>query len=135
MKDNNFKDISSSYSEETKDTFSSHINSKYDYDLYHEEDDKQEPMIRVKRFNMPNKGEKWKVFNDNKVIFSIESPKLSKKEREFLQSIAGFNFILNQAKAGIKSLNNFKLELKKIIPAGSRKKKKKSSRAKVLTKK
>lgn len=87
--------------------------SKFEYDLYHEEDDVAEQVIRVKRVSMPNREEKWKVMSDNKLIFTIESPKISKKEREFLQTIDGFNFILGQAKTGIKSLNSFRNELKK----------------------
>ena len=41
--------------------------------------------------------------------------KISKKEREYLQTVDGFNFILSQAKVGIKSLNSFKVELKKVF--------------------
>ena len=101
--------------DENKSTSQGHILSKFDYDLYHEEDDVSLPVVRVKRVALPNKGEKWKVMHDNKVIFTIESTKISKKEREYLQTIEGFNFILGRAKTGIKSLNSFRTELKKII--------------------
>jgi hypothetical protein len=101
--------------EEFKDPNAKCNLSKFEYDLYHEEDDIAEKVIRVKRMSMPNKGEKWKVMNDNKIVFTIESNKVSKKERDFLQTIEGFNFILCQAKVGIKSLNSFKNELKKVI--------------------
>jgi SMC interacting uncharacterized protein involved in chromosome segregation len=89
--------------------------SKFEYDLFHEEDNISLPIIRVKRIPLPNKGEKWKVMHNNTVTFIIESPKISKKEREYLQTIEGFNFILAQAKVGIKSLNSFRTELKKTI--------------------
>lgn len=101
--------------EEFKDQNFKHNLSKFEYDLYHEEDDVAEKVVRVKRVAMPNKGEKWKIFHDNKVIFTIEGPKLSKKEREYLQTVAGFNFMLTQAKLGIDSLAKFKKELKKIM--------------------
>jgi len=101
--------------EEYKDSNLKYNLSKFEYDLYHEEDDVSEPVVRVKRVSMPNKGEKWKVMNDNKIVFTIESTKISKKEREYLQTIEGFNFILAQAKIGIKSLNSFRTELKKTI--------------------
>lgn len=87
--------------------------SKFDFDLYHEEDNKAETVIRVKRVSMPNKGEKWKVMTDNKVSFVVEGAKLSKKEREFLRTVDGFNFLLAQAKSGIKSFNSLKNEIKK----------------------
>lgn len=101
--------------EEFKEAGAKHTLSKFEYDLYHEEDDVAEQVIRVKKVSMPNKGEKWKVMIDNKVIFVIESTKISKGEKEYLQTPAGFNFILTQSKLGIKSLNSFRTELKKIL--------------------
>lgn len=89
--------------------------SKFDHDLYHEEDDISEKVIRVKKVSMPNNGSKWKIMVDNKIVFTIESTKISKKEKDFLGTIDGFNYILQQAKAGIKSLNAFRTELKYII--------------------
>lgn len=110
--------------EDFKDSNAKYSLNKFDYDLYHDTDDIAFPVIRVKRVNMPNNGEKWKVMSDNKVIFIIEGNKVSKKEREFLETVEGFNFILSQAKNGIKSLNGFRAELKKIVGAKSVNKKK-----------
>lgn len=107
--------------EEFKDQNMKYSLSKFEHDLYHEEDDKAEKVIRVKRMSMPNKGEKWKIMTDNKLVFTIESTKISKKEREFLQTIEGFNFILARAKVGIKSLNSFRLELKEFIDEQAKK--------------
>jgi hypothetical protein len=103
--------------EEFKDQNLNYNLSKFEYDLYHEEDDKTEKVVRVKRVSMPNKGEKWKIMIDTKILFTIESTKISKKEREFLSTVDGFNFMLTQGKAGIKSLNNFRVELKKLMDA------------------
>jgi len=99
-------------SEESKDRNQHYNLSKFEYDLYHEEDDIAEKVIRVKRVSLPNKGERWKVFSDNKIIFTIEGNKLSKKEKEFLQTIDGVNFILTHAKSGFTSFNKFRVELK-----------------------
>ena len=104
-----------SITEELKENGSKKTLSKFEYDLYHEEDDIAEKIIRVKKVSMPNKGEKWKVMLDTKVVFQIESTKISKPERQYLQTIEGFNFILSQAKIGIKSLNAFRKELKNKI--------------------
>lgn len=101
--------------EEVKDQNSRYSLSKFDFDLFHEEDDISNQVVRVKSVSMPNHGQKWKITIDNKLIFTIESTKISKKERLFLQTIDGFNFMLAQAKLGIKSLNNFKVELKKMM--------------------
>lgn len=105
--------------EEFRDANQKHNLSKMELDLYHEEYDVAEKVYRVKRVSMPNKGEKWKIMLDSKVTFVIEGTKISKKEREFLETVDGFNFILAQAKIGIKSLNSFRTELKKIIDSKS----------------
>lgn len=89
--------------------------SKFEYDLYHDEDNKIEKVIRIKRTSLPNKGERWKIFEDNKIIFTIEGIKLSNKEKEFLRTIDGVNFLIRQAKTGIKSLNSLKNEMKKVL--------------------
>lgn len=103
--------------EEVKDGNSKYNLSKFEYDLYHEEDDKAEKVIRVKRVSMPNKGRKWKIFEDNKVMFIVEGTKLNKKEQEFLCTIDGVNFLIAQYKNGIKSFNALKLEIKKKLKA------------------
>lgn len=98
--------------EESKDGLKYSL-SKFEYDLYHEEDDKAEKVIRVKRVSMPNKGEKWKIFEDNKVMFILEGTKLTNKEKDFLRTVDGVNFLITQYKAGIKSFNSLKNEIKK----------------------
>lgn len=100
-------------SEEGKDSNLKYNLSRFEYDLYHEEDDKAEKVIRVKRVSMPNKGEKWKIFEDNKVMFIVEGTKLNNKEKEFLRTVDGVNFLIAQYKEGIKSFNSLKNEIKK----------------------
>ena len=111
------KETNSSNMEELKEGNSKYNLSKFEYDLYHEEDDKAEKVIRVKRVAMPNKGEKWKIFQDSKVLRTIEGNKLTKKEREFLRSVDGATWLLSKAKIGIKSFNSFKKELKEKLVA------------------
>lgn len=89
-----------------------HILSKYEYDLYKEEDDIATKVIRVRRFSMPNKGEKWKIFEDNKVIFILDGTKLNGKEKDFLRTVDGVNFLIKQFKTGIKSFNALRKEIK-----------------------
>jgi len=86
--------------------------SKFDYDLYHEEDDVSAPIIRVKRFTMPNDGERWKIFENGTEKFLIEGYKLNKKQRNFLRSADGMNFMIGLFKNGIRSFNYFKIQLR-----------------------
>lgn len=99
--------------EDFKEQNLKHNLSKFEYDLYHEEDDKIEKIIRVKRISMPNKGENWKIFEDNKVMFIVEGTKLTNKEKDFLRTVDGVNFLIQQFKHGIKSFNALKSEIKK----------------------
>lgn len=101
--------------EEVKDQNIKYNLSKFEYDLYHEEDDVSEKVIRVKRFSLPNNGEKWKIFENNKVMFILEGSKLTNKEKDFLHTIDGVNFLISQYKEGIKSFNALKKEIKKKI--------------------
>lgn len=101
--------------DEFKDTNLKYNLSRFEYDLYHEEDDVSEKVIRVKRVSMPNKQEKWKIMADNKVVFVVEGTKLTNKEKDFLRSVDGVNFLIKQYKNGIKSFNSLKNEIKKAI--------------------
>lgn len=101
--------------EENKDHNIRYSLSGFEHDLYHEEDKVVERIIRVKRIDLPNKGERWKIFEDNKVLFILEGAKLTKKEKEFLRSVDGVNFLISQGKRGIKSFNALRGEIKKKV--------------------
>ncbi len=92
--------------------------SRFDYDLYKEEDDVTEKVIRVKRIAF-SKGERWKIFEDAKVMFTVEGSKLTNKEREFLRTAEGVIFLINRCKHGIRSFNALKKEIKKRLSSGS----------------
>lgn len=99
--------------EEGKEASTKHPLSKFDYDLYKEEDDIALPVIRVKRTSLPNKGEKWRIFADGKPVLVVEGSKLNNKEKDFLRTIDGVNFLIARYKAGIKSFSALKKEIKK----------------------
>lgn len=87
--------------------------SKFDYELYHEEDNIVETVIRVKRITHSN-NEEWKIFKNKEVILIIDGSKCSKKEREFIRSVDGVNWLIKLAKEiSNLSFNKFKIELKK----------------------
>jgi hypothetical protein len=88
------------------------VASKYAFDLYKEEDAVVTPLIRVRHVRSPNKTDKWKVFENNKNVFTLDGTKISKKEREFLHSVEGAQFLLSQSKSGPLTLNGLKKEMK-----------------------
>lgn len=91
-----------------------YILSKFDYELYDEEKAKKVAKIyRIKKINETKSvSEKWRIFEDTKVIFTLDSESLSKKEKEFLRTPDGFSWLLVEAKAGIKSINSLRKNLK-----------------------
>jgi hypothetical protein len=102
----------STASEEFKEQGARYNLSKFEYDLYHEEDDIVQKIIRVKRTGS-NSSEKWKIFQDTKLLFLLDGSKLGNKEKDFLRTVDGVNFLISQAKEGIKSFNALKTQIKK----------------------
>jgi hypothetical protein len=101
------------YNEDFKEPAKFTLN-KFDFDLYYDEDNKIEKIIRVKRF-FSKKNEKWKIYENNKTMFVIDGIYLNNLEKNFLRSIDGVNFLISQFKIGIKSFNALKNEIKKTI--------------------
>ena len=115
MNKNNDTSDSTSITDELKSNNNKYNLSKFEFDLYDEESNKPHKVVRVKRFSVPNKGEKWKIFEDNKVMFIVEGSKLTNKEKAFLRTVEGIGFLLSSYKKGIKSFNSLKNELKNNI--------------------
>jgi F0F1-type ATP synthase alpha subunit len=88
------------------------IFSKFDYDLFDETKNKIERIVRVKRVVSADKREKWRVIEDNKVVFVVDGNRISKMEREFLRTPAGFNFLISAYKNDVKSVVKLKIFLK-----------------------
>ena len=103
------------YDNESKEVNGKVILSKFDYELFDEEKNIASKMIRVKRNFSNAKGESWKIYEDDKVVFVLDGNKLTKKERDYLRTADGFSFLLQEAKSGVRSLNSIKNKLKKIV--------------------
>lgn len=89
------------------------VASRFAFDLFKEEDaEVVAPIVRIKRVGANSKSEKWKIFEDNKNVFTIDSEKISKKERDFLASAEGFQFLLSESKKKNFTINGIKKEMK-----------------------
>lgn len=115
MRTKSFDNSSGSDFFESKNYQTKSILNKYEYDLFDEDKDVVEKVVRVKRTQLPNKGERWRIIENNKVAFTIEGTKVSKKEKEFLRTLDGFNFLITQFKAGTKTISRLKFELKRLL--------------------
>lgn len=90
------------------------ILSKSDYDLFFDEKNIVERIIRIKRSDTKIKGERWKIFADEEVVFVLDGTKISKKDREYLRTPEGFSFLIGQFKNGLKSVDGLKKALKSV---------------------
>ncbi len=103
-------------SPEDKDQGSKHNPSKYEYDLYHDEDNIPGRVIQVKKIGNLKKGEKWRILQDNKQVLTIDGESLTSKERNFLYTVEGVTFLMNFFKKGELSVSALKKGIKNILP-------------------
>ena len=118
---NNYSYISNELEQEVKDS-SSLVKSKFDYELFNEEFAAiVHPCAQVKRVGLPNKGEKWKFFENSKQFFVLEGTKLTKKEREFLRTVEGIQLLLKCGKHGVKNFTQIHKIIKQAIVLSEKK--------------
>lgn len=76
-----------------------YISSKFDYDLYHDDDNKKMPMVRIQRFvNKKTSEESWKFFENLKKTIEVNSDSFLENELKFLRSTEGILFCLKKYK-------------------------------------
>lgn len=75
------------------------LGTKFDHDLFVEENDKVENIYRIKRIKYGLE-EKWKIFINDELVYTILGSKLKKKELNYLRTVEGNNFLINYLKAG-----------------------------------
>jgi len=97
------------------ETTGKYISSKYDYDLYNEEDNKKMPLVRVQRyFSKKTNEESWRFFENTKKTIEISAELLNKEEISFLRSAEGILFCLKKYKEN-KDLNFIKNSISNFI--------------------
>lgn len=70
------------------------------------------PVIRVKRTDKSRDGEIWNIFENNKLVLSLGAKRFTNKEKTFLRTAEGFNYIIKGYKDGWRSVNKFKQNIK-----------------------
>ncbi len=87
--------------------------SKQDFELFDEDKNIPANIIRVKHSGSVDRNEKWRIFSNEMLIFTIDGKKISKKERKFLRGLDGINYLILEAKQGFKSFHDLRTKLKK----------------------
>jgi hypothetical protein len=88
--------------------------NRLNFDLFKEEDNKPQDVFRVKRTDTPKRGEKWKVFKNEKILFEIEGDNINKGQAAFLRSIDGITWLIGKCKEGLTNLKEMKKALKEM---------------------
>ena len=90
--------------------------SNKDFELFDENRNKPSDVVRVKRTSTNLKGERWRIFLNDKVAFTIEGSKITKKDCAFLRTVEGTTWIMREFKASpFKNVSEFKTRLKNNI--------------------
>lgn len=84
---------------------------KADNDLFDEKKNIKERLITIRHLRLAKKKEDWLILENNKVALRLKDYRLSKNEKNFLRSIEGFQFLIAQWKAGVKSVSGLKRQM------------------------
>lgn len=93
---------------ENKENSIKYLLSKYDFELYKDEDNLQYKSYEVKRVKMPNSGEAYKFIENNTTFFTLNTYDLTEQENKYLKTVDGFKLLINLAKQNVKDLNVIK---------------------------
>lgn len=102
------------YSDEVPKESFKPIQNRYEYDLYHEEDDVGFATIEIKRRGS-GKNEHWNVLRDGKTVATFEESKFSENIKAFLRTVDGLKQMLALYKEGATSVNSLKTKLKEFV--------------------
>lgn len=92
-----------------------YISNKYNNDLFDDESYVAQDIISARRVSLPKNGEDWEILKNNRVVMTINGLKLSEKEKSFLRSVDGFQLLISEYKAGLKSVLDLRKKIKKMV--------------------
>lgn len=81
-------------------------------ELFDDESHVVHKLINVKRVGLPKNGENWEVLEDNRVVFTLKGVRLTNKEKALLRTPEGIKLLMNEYKAGNKSVASIRRKLK-----------------------
>lgn len=101
--------MSKDYEGYGKESIPKYISSKFEYDLYNDEDNKVEQIIRIKRES--KKEEKWSFYENKKNLFIINASELNESCMKFLRTPEGIIHCIKFCKLNIKEKKVLKEKL------------------------
>lgn len=92
--------MSKDYEGYTKESVPKYVSSKFEYDLYNDEDNKVGQLIRIKRDT--KKEEKWCFYENKRTLFMINVSELTEANAKYLRTIDGVLYFIKFCKTNIK---------------------------------
>lgn len=83
---------------------------KKDNELFNEEDYIVNTVVHARRISL-KKGEDWEILENNRVVLVMKGTRFTNSEKEFLRSVEGMKFLINEYKSGNKSVVKIKNNL------------------------
>jgi hypothetical protein len=66
------------------------------------------PTIRIKRISRPKNSERWEIIQNGDVCLSIKRSTIANRDAEFLYTIDGIRFLLEEFKKGSRTVSKIK---------------------------
>ena len=85
---------------------------RIDNELFKEEDDVVYDIVSVKRTSSTRHGENWDILVNGKSVLKLKGSRFTKKEKDYLRSPDGIQFVISGYKNGWGSINKFKTMMK-----------------------
>ena len=80
-------------------------------ELYDEQKDIVFPMLRIKRVSRPKNNERWEIIENGEIKLSLKRSALTNVDAEFLYTVDGIKFLLEQFKVGVRTIGKIKESL------------------------
>jgi hypothetical protein len=74
---------------------------------------KRHNVISIRRVSLPRKGENWEISENGRKVLILRGARLTNKEKGVLRTVEGIRLIIEEYKAGNRSVNKIKAILKK----------------------
>lgn len=94
-----------------EDKFPRNGSLRQENELFDDDSYVPHPVVSVKRVEY-GKGEDWEILAGDKIVMTIKGVRFTAKEKEFLRSVQGVQFLMRGYKAGWKSVSEFKRNIK-----------------------
>tara|TARA_Y100000310_G_C20243195_1_gene605597 strand:+ start:92 stop:463 length:372 start_codon:yes stop_codon:yes gene_type:complete len=77
-----------------------------------EEAAKKHKLINVRRISLPRMGENWEISEDGRKVLILRGVRLTKRERCVLRTVEGIKLVVEEYKAGNRSVAKMKAVLR-----------------------